>query len=99
MQEIVKALLNLSGELKEIKASVGVLRKTQLQQFSENWIDGQEIMLSLKISKRTLQTLRDSGILPYSRLNGKFYYKVSDLEMLLENSYTKTLKSKSHERK
>jgi hypothetical protein len=99
MQEIVKALLNLSGELKEIKASVGVLRKTQLQQFSENWIDGQEIMLSLKISKRTLQTLRDSGTLPFSRINGKFYYKVSDLEMLLENSYSKTLKSKSHELK
>jgi hypothetical protein len=97
MQEIVKALLNLSGELKEIKASVGVLRKTQLQQFSESWIDGQEIMLSLKISKRTLQSLRDSGTLPFSRLNGKFYYKVSDLEMLLQNNYGNSLKSSSHE--
>jgi len=97
MQEIVKALLNLSGELKEIKASVGVLRKTQLQQFSENWIDGQEIMLSLKISKRTLQSLRDSGTLPFSRLNGKFYYKVSDLEAMLQKNYNNSKTQSSHE--
>jgi len=88
MQEIVKALLNLSGELKEIKATVGVLRKTQLQQVTENWIDGQEVMLTMKISKRTLQTLRDSGVLPFSRINGKFYYKVSDIEAMLQKNYT-----------
>jgi len=88
MQEIVKALLNLSGELKEIKATVGVLRKTQLQQVTENWIDGQEVTLTMKISKRTLQTLRDSGVLPFSRINGKFYYKVSDIEAMLQKNYT-----------
>jgi hypothetical protein len=97
MEEIVKALLNLSGELKEIKATVGVLRKTQLQQVAENWIDGQEVMLMMKISKRTLQTLRDSGALPYSRINGKFYYKVSDLETMLQKNYTNGKILLSHE--
>lgn len=94
---MVQALLNLSAELKEIKAIVGVLRKTQLQQFAENWIDGQEVMLTMKISKRTLQTLRDSRALPYSRINGKFYYKISDLENLLHRNYRKPSKPDSHE--
>jgi hypothetical protein len=97
MEEIVKALLNLSGELKEIKATVGVLRKTQLQQVAENWIDGQEVLLTMKISKRTLQTLRDSGTLPYSRLNGKFYYKVSDLAAMLQKNYTNGRTLSCHE--
>lgn len=97
MQEIFQALLTLSAELKEIKAIVGVLRKTQLQQVAENWIDGQEVMLTMKISKRTLQALRDSGTLPFSRINGKFYYKVSDLENLLHNNYSKLSKPVSHE--
>lgn len=97
MEEIVKALLNLSGELKEVKATVGVLRKTQLQQVAENWIDGQEVMLTMKISKRTLQTLRDSGALPYSRINGKFYYKVSDLEELLQRNYSKPYQPSHYE--
>ena len=97
MQEIFQALLNLSAELKEIKAIVGVLRKTQLQQVAENWIHGQEVMQIIKISRRTLQTMRDSGTLPFSRINGKFYYKVSDLEKLLENNYSTTKKIKSHD--
>ena len=97
MNELMQALLSLSVELKEIKAIVGVLRKTQLQQVAENWIDGQEVMLTLKISKRTLQTMRDSGTLPYSRINGKFYYKVSDLENLLQHNYSKLSKSERDE--
>ena len=49
-------------------------------------------MLALNISQRTLQTLRDNGTLPFSRISGKFYYKVSDLEALLESNYSGKLK-------
>ena len=90
MDDIIKILLNLSEQLKEIKATVGLLRKTQLQQLAENWIDGQEVMFTLKVSKRTLQTLRDSGSLPFSRIKGKFYYKVSDIETMLQKNYSKS---------
>lgn len=97
MEEIVKVLLHLSGELKEIKAQLQYLRKTRTEIFNETWIDGQDVLLALNISQRTLQTLRDSGTLPFSRLNGKFYYKVSDLEALLESNYSRNLKSQSHD--
>jgi hypothetical protein len=94
MNEIVKEILALSGELKEIKVHLQYLRKTKIELFKESWIDGQDVMLALNISQRTLQTLRDSGTLPFSRINGKLYYKVSDLESLLESNYTQTLKSR-----
>ena len=97
MEEIVKGILALSGELKEVKAQLQYLRKTRIEIFNESWIDGQEVLLALNISQRTLQTLRDSGTLPFSRLNGKFYYKVSDLEALLESNYSRNLKSLSHD--
>jgi hypothetical protein len=97
MEEIVRGILALSGELKEVKAQLQYLRKTRSEIFKETWIDGQEVLLALNISQRTLQTLRDSGILPFSRLNGKFYYKVSDLEALLESNYSRNLKSLSHD--
>lgn len=92
MDEIVKGILALSGELKEIKVHLQYLQKTRIELFKESWIDGQEVMLSLNISQRTLQTLHDSGTLPFSRINGKLYYKVSDLKSLLESNYTRTLK-------
>ena len=97
MEEIVKGILALSGELKEVKAQLQYLRKTRTEIFNETWIDGQDVLLALNISQRTLQTLRDSGTLPFSRLNGKFYYKVSDLEALLESNYSGNLKSLSHD--
>ncbi len=97
MEEIVKAILRLSGELKEIKAHLQYLKKTRAEIFNETWIDGQDILLALNISQRTLQSLRDSGTLPFSRLNGKFFYKVSDLEAILESNYSGTSKRQSHD--
>lgn len=97
MNEILQSILHLSGELKEIKAHLQYPKKTRAEIFNESWIDGQDVLLALNISQRTLQTLRDSGTLPFSRLNGKFYYKVSDLEALLESNYSRDLKSQSHD--
>ena len=95
MSELIDMILKLSQEIKWIRAYLGQFQKSQLEYFKDAWIDGQDVMMALHISKRTLQTLRDNGTLPYSRINGKFYYKVSDLEKLLESNYS-TFKSKSH---
>ncbi|HAZ03024.1 MAG: hypothetical protein A2W90_18395 [Bacteroidetes bacterium GWF2_42_66] len=97
MDEILKGILALSGELKEIKVHLQYLKKTRTEIFKESWIDGQDVMLALNISLRTLQSLRDSGTLPFSRINGKFYYKVSDLEKLLEVNYSRYLKPNSYD--
>ena len=97
MMEVMQALLNLSGDIKEVKAQLQAFKKTRAENFKESWIDGQDVMLALNISKRTLQSLRDKGILPFSRINGKFYYKVADLEKLLECNYSRNLKINSHD--
>ncbi len=50
----------------------------------EKWLDNQEVCLMMNITKRTLQTYKDKGILSYSRLNRKNYYKLSGVKTLLE---------------
>ena len=97
MKEIIQLILELSGEIKEIKAQALVIKQTKADKFKQTWFDGQDVMLALKISKRTLQKLRDDGTLPYSRINGKFYYKVTDLDKLLESNYSQTSKKISHD--
>ena len=47
------------------------------------WYDNQDICLLLKISPRTLQTLRDNGTLAYSKMSHKIYYKPEDVEKIL----------------
>ena len=54
-----------------------------------DWIDGQDVMLALHISNRTLQSLRSNGTLPYSRIRNKIYYRRRDVERILNENYTK----------
>jgi excisionase family DNA binding protein len=61
--------------------------KSNTNPLSDKWLDIQEVCLLLKISKRTLQSYRDNGTLPFSQVSGKIYFKASDIEKHLENHY------------
>ncbi len=56
---------------------------------SERWLDNQDVMLLLKISKRTLQSYRDERKVPFSQVGNKIYYKASDIEKFLKKNYQK----------
>ncbi len=90
MTEVLNLLMQLTRDFEVVRAYVFALKKSKLDNFKETWIDGQDVMHIMHISKRTLQTLRDNGTLPYSRINGKFYYKVADIENLLESNYSQS---------
>lgn len=47
------------------------------------WLDNDEVCRCLSISKRALQYYRDSGIIPYSFIGKKCYYKAEDIQALL----------------
>jgi hypothetical protein len=54
----------------------------------DKWLDNDEVCELLQISRRTLQSYRDNGILPYSQIGRKCYYKVADIENLINQSQT-----------
>ncbi len=47
------------------------------------WLDNQDVCEILNISKRTLQTYRDNGILGYTQIGHKIYYRPEDIMNLL----------------
>jgi len=49
----------------------------------EKWLNNGEVCEILKISPRTLQSYRDNGILPYSQIGHKCYYRVEDVEQII----------------
>jgi len=57
------------------------------KKLNEIWLDNQEVMELLKMSPRTLQNMRDSRTLPFSKVGGKIYYKASDVDNLLKGGY------------
>ena len=56
------------------------------------WLDNADVCRMLNISKRTLQTYRDNGLIPYSNIGGKFFYKEVDIQQILEEGLIKKRK-------
>ncbi|MDV3709421.1 DNA-binding protein [Elizabethkingia anophelis] len=78
----------LDGMKNELKALLELTENTTRKYTpifkEEKWLDNQEVCLMINITKRTLQTYKDKGMLPYSKLNRKNYYKLSDVQALLK---------------
>ena len=49
----------------------------------ERWLTGEEVCGQLRISPRTLQTLRDKRLIGYSQINRRFYYKQEEVKRLI----------------
>ena len=58
---------------------------------TSKWLSTNESCAFLKISIRTMMNYRSKGIIPYSKIGSKIYYKLSDLERHLENNYKRAL--------
>ena len=79
------ALDGMNNELRELLELTENATRRYTPIFKEvKWLDNQEVCLMMNITKRTLQIYKDKGLLPYSRLNRKNYYKRSDVQALLE---------------
>ena len=88
MNDLAEMLRSLQLQVAAIHAKLDEGPSNTVDQFNNNWLDGQDVMQMLHISKRTLQNLRDSKTLPFSRVNGKFFYKLSDIQSVLESNYS-----------
>ena len=86
MDQVVQALLQLSGEIKDMKAAVAAFQKTRVEKFKEAWLDKDEAALVLNISDSTLDKWRNNGVIPHYRILNKIYYKLEDIEQVLNNN-------------
>ncbi|WP_062052980.1 helix-turn-helix domain-containing protein [Aquimarina longa] len=52
----------------------------------KEWLDNQDVCLLLRIDKRTLQNYKNKGVLGYSKINRKNYFKASEVKKLLKTT-------------
>ena len=74
LQQFKKQLLD--ELLAALKPQIGVSNK--------KWMKSHEVRRLLKISPGTLQTLKSSGIIPYTKIGGVHFYDFNDIQQLLE---------------
>lgn len=64
-----------------------------------DWLHNGDVCRLLNISKRTLQHYRDTGVLPFSQIGHKCYYRREDVERLLQTKSEKPKTDKSKNNK
>lgn len=76
------------SRFQDFKNKVTALCNKHKSKGMNDWLDNQDVCLLLNISPRTLQSYRDMGKIGFSQINHKIYYKVSDIEKLLQSNNT-----------
>ena len=72
--------------LSEIEKKVTLLCSPARDAGLKKWMDNRDVCEALRISKRTLQVYREKGLLPYTRIKNKIFYRPADVQKLLESS-------------
>ena len=70
-----------------LEKKIDRLTKRQNCMKGDELLDNQDLCLLLKASKRSLQRYRTNGVLPYHTIEGKVYYKLSDIHEFIRNSF------------
>jgi len=80
-----------AGTFKEMITSIQLLKEKletlkgrQTSKSLDDWMDNQEVCMTLNISQRTLQAMRSNGTLPFSQVDRKTYYRRQDVIRLIE---------------
>ena len=81
-EELMKKLDDLTQSLNETR-----------KQPSDPFFSNEEFMDLMCLSVRTAQLWRDSGTISYSQISGKIYYRLSDIQKLLDDNYHKSIKT------
>lgn len=58
------------------------------------FLDNQEFIQLMNISKRTAQGWRDEGIISFSQIGSKIYYRMSDIQKLLTSNSRSSFRKK-----
>ncbi|MFP5135726.1 helix-turn-helix domain-containing protein [Bacteroides salyersiae] len=73
---------------KKLEQIISLVDNTSLHSFDmcieKEWIEGRTLAASLNIPLRTLQSLRESGKLSFSTVGKKIYYKIAEVQKLLD---------------
>lgn len=88
------AIIIPKEQFKALVSSVELI-KTKLIENKDNpdaIIDNQEFLMMMKVSKRTAQAWRDRGLISYSIVGGKIYYKKADINEMLKKHYVRAFK-------
>ena len=84
-----KAFETMMARFEQLAAKVQRISNRYDEKRMQKWYDNQDVCQILRISPRKLQSLRDSGALPFVKINRKIFYKPDDVQNVITVGNTK----------
>jgi hypothetical protein len=81
-----QAYRDLTAKIDTIAKFVADIKSKAEEEPEDGWVDNYEVCTFLKISGRTLQRLRSSNSIRYSQIRGKIFYRISEIQRLLQDN-------------
>ena len=81
-----KAFETLLAETERLARQVELLSQKCQDKRLQKWLTGEDVCAILKISQRTLQTMRSKHKICYAQLGRKFYYRPEEVELVIKQS-------------
>ena len=81
-----KAFEALMADVSSLTEKVNRLCGRESDRRMAKWMDNEEVCRLLRLSPRTLQTMRDKGLIACSQIGKKFYYRREDVANLVIDS-------------
>ena len=78
-----KAFEALMADVSSLTEKVNRLCGRESDRRMTKWMDNEEVCRLLRLSPRTLQTMRDKGLIACSQIGKKFYYRREDVASLV----------------
>ena len=78
-----KAFEALMVDVSSLTEKVNRLCGREKDRRMAKWMDNEEVCRLLRLSPRTLQTMRDKGLIACSQIGKKFYYRREDVASLV----------------
>lgn len=86
--EISRQFIKVLNRMDELETALAEKQKNPEDVF----LDNQEFIQLMNISKRTAQTWRDEGYISYTFVGNKIYYLMTDVKELLGINYRKAVR-------
>jgi len=93
----MEAIILSAQQYKELVNRLDVLNKKLVEKQKspdDTFLDNQEFLQLMNISKRTAQSWRDEGKVSFSQIGSKIYYRMSDVQNLLDKNYKAAFSNK-----
>ncbi|WP_316828584.1 helix-turn-helix domain-containing protein [Pedobacter miscanthi] len=88
----IVTVAHLNAFKADLLAEINLIFKKTNTTANKKWLKTREVKKFLELSSGTLQSMRKSGAISFTKIGGSLYYDPDDIQVMLEENKTRSKK-------